>query len=117
TQPLEFLAGELYAFPERPPLSSHDLRSQGTEQISYSVVGRGTVLLVFGLFFAALFVAVIALGRKGTLEHAGWLGPILALAVAAVFIGVGKVRRDAIPPTVAVAQIIDALAGRDEVQA
>ena len=50
-------------------MSSDDLRSQVTEQISYSVVGRGTVLLVFGLFFAALFVAVIVTpGMKAPVE-------------------------------------------------
>jgi hypothetical protein len=115
--PFEYLAEELHESPERPPLSADELRSYVTQQVSYSVVGRGTVLLVFGSFFLALTVGTIALGKKGLLEHMGWLGPVLAIGGAAVFIGVGAVTRGAVPPTVAVAQVVDAVPGVDETQA
>jgi hypothetical protein len=115
--PFEFLADELHPPPERPPLTPDDLRSYVTEQISYSVIGRNTVLLVFGLFFLVLTVATATLGKKRLMEHLGWLGPTLALGVAAVFVGLGDLSRSAVPPTVAVAQIVDAVSGLDEVQA
>jgi hypothetical protein len=114
--PFEFLADELHSRPERPPLAADDLRSYVTEQISYSVVGRHTVLLVFGLFFLALTVAAVALGQKGLLEHLGWLGPALALGAAGVFILLGELSRGAVPPTLAVAQVVDAVPGIDELQ-
>jgi hypothetical protein len=115
--PFEFVADELNARRERPPLAADDLRAYVTEQISYSVVRRDTVWLVFGLFFLALTAAAVALGRKRLLEHLGWLGPTLALGAAAVFVGLGGLSRGAVPPTVAVAQLVDALPGLDEVQA
>jgi hypothetical protein len=114
--PFEFLAGELHPRPERPPFPADVLRSYVTEQISYSVVGRGTVLLVFGLLFLLLTAATIALGRRGWLEHLGWLGPALSVGAAVVFVGLGRLSRGAVPPTVAVAQIVDAVPGLDEVQ-
>jgi hypothetical protein len=114
--PFEYLAEELHESTERPPLAAEELRSYVTEQVSYSVVGRGTVVVVFGLFFLALLGATVALGRKRLLEHLGWLGPALAVAAAAVFVGVGVRTRGAVPPTVAVAQVVDAVPGLDEVQ-
>jgi hypothetical protein len=114
--PFEFLADELHPRLERPPLAADDLRSYVTEQISYSVVRRNTVLLVFGSFFLVMVVATGALGRKGLLEHLGWLGPVLALGAAGVFVGLGQLSRGAVPPTLAVAQIVDAVPGVDEVQ-
>jgi hypothetical protein len=115
--PLEFLADELQPRPERPPFAADDLRAFVTEQVSYSVSGRGTVLLVFGLFFLVLGAAAVALGRKRALEHLGWLGPALALGAAGAFVVLGEQSRGAVPPTVAVAQIVDAEPGQDEVQA
>jgi hypothetical protein len=114
--PFEFLADELHSRPERPPLATDDLRSAVNEQISYSVIGRDTVLLVFGLFFLVLTVAAVVLGRKGLLEHLGWLGPVLALGATAVFVVLGERSRGAVPPTVAVVQVVDAVPGLDEVQ-
>jgi hypothetical protein len=116
SMPFEFLADELHQRPERPPLTADDLRSYVTEQISYSVVGRNTVLLVFGLFFLGLIVATVALVRRGSLEHLGWLGPTLALGATGSFVGLGELSRGAVPPTVAMAQIVDAVPGLDEVQ-
>jgi hypothetical protein len=117
TAPFEFLATELAAPAERPPLAGDDLRAYVTEQISYSVVSRDTVLVVFGGFFLLLIAAAVVLGRRGRLEHLGWIGPALALGAAATFVGLGDRSRGAVPPTVALAQVVDALSGLDEAQA
>lgn len=109
--PLEFLVPELHPQPERSPLSTDDLRSYVTEQISYAVVGRRSILLIFGGLFLALATAAISLRRRGWLEHLGWLGPTLAMGAGGVFVGLGAVSRGAVPPTVAVAQIVDAVPG------
>lgn len=115
--PLEFLAGELHLQrPERPPFTEEELRTQVAEQISYSVVKRATVFLVFGAFFLVLIGLTAALGRKLLLEHMGWLGPVLALGTAGVFIILGERSRSAVPPTVAVVQIADAVPGLNEVE-
>src|SRR5262249_14799940 len=102
--------------PERPPLTQDDLRSYVTDQIGYSVVGRKAVLLVFGSLFLALTAATVILARLGRLAHLGWLGPGLALGAGIAFVGLGDRSRAAVPPTVAVAQLVDAVPGVDEVQ-
>src|SRR5262249_36392598 len=114
--PFEFLASELHPPPERPTISADDLRAYVTEEISYSVVPRDTVLLVFGFFFLGLAIVSVVLGRKGSLEHLGWLGPALALGAVGVFVGLGEWSRGAVPPTLAVAQLVDAVPGVDHVQ-
>src|SRR5262249_27517704 len=106
--PFEFLALEMHPDPERPLLSPEDLRSYVIQEVSYSVVGRDTLLLVFGVFFLMLAVAGVALGRRGLLEHLGWLGPALALGAAGVFVALGEWSLSAVPATVAVAQILNA---------
>src|SRR5207248_1514243 len=85
--PFDALSDELQPRPERPPFAADELRNYVSEQIGYSVVGRETVLLVFGLLFLGLAAATVGLSRKGLLEHLGWLGPALALGGAGVFIG------------------------------
>src|SRR5262249_25409174 len=65
-----------------------------------------------GLLFGALAVAAVALGRKGRLEHLGWLGPAVALLATGVLVGVGRVSRAAVTPTVAGAQIVEGIPGR-----
>jgi hypothetical protein len=115
--PFEFLAREMHPDPERPLLSTEDLRSYVIQQVSYSVVGRDTLLLVFGVFFLVLTVASVALDRRRLLEHLGWLGPALALAAAGVLIALGESSRNAVPATVAVAQILDAEPGINDVPA
>lgn len=114
--PFEFLAAELHPSPERPAFTENELRDSVLGQISYSVVGRSTLLGVFGLLFVALAVAAVVLGRKRGLEHLGWLGPALALGAAGVFLGLGQMSRTALPPTVATTQIVEAVPGLDEVQ-
>jgi hypothetical protein len=113
--PFEFLATELHPRHEGPALTADELRSYVTDQISYRVVTRNKVLLVFGLFFLILAIASVAFAKKAWLEHLGWLGPALALVAAGVFVGIGERSRGAVPPTVAVAQIVDAIPGQDEV--
>lgn len=115
--PFEFVAGELHPRPERALLPADALRSYVTNQIGYTVVRRDTTLFVFGLFLLALTGAVLALGRRGWLEHLGWLGPALALGAAGVFVALGEMSRNAVPPTVAVAQLVTAVPGVEEAQA
>jgi hypothetical protein len=114
--PFEFLAAELHPRPERPAFTADDLRTHVTEQIGYAVVGRNAVLLIFSLFFLVLTFAATVLGRGSGLEHLGWVGPALALGAAALFVGLAARSRAAVPPTVAVVQVVDALPGLNEVQ-
>ena len=117
TMSFQYLGDELQAPPERPPIAAEILGTYVTDQISYQVVNRRLVLLVFGLFFGGLVSLSVILARKGFLEHLGWLGPVLAVGAAAAFVELGMHARGAVPPTVAVAQIVDAVSGTDVAQA
>jgi hypothetical protein len=86
-----------------------------TEEIGYAIVGRGTVLLIFGVFAAGvLALAMLGLwSRKRT--WLGWAAPSAALLIAGAFLVLGEMARRAAPPTVAYAQVLNAVAGTDEI--
>jgi hypothetical protein len=111
---MEVMAAELYPPPEEDPIPAEAFRTPLAEEIGYAVVGRGTVLLVFGAFLAAVLAAGLALRRSRRPELLGWLGPAAALGAGAAFLVLGEWSRRAVPPTVAVAQIVDAVSGTDE---
>ncbi len=104
--PTDFLAQEVLLNVDRPLFAPGDFQPYVSSQISYEVVSRTNVLLVFGLLFLGLIAAFSILGRKQVLEHMGWLAPALALGAAATFLWLGERARSAVPPTVAVAQTI-----------
>jgi hypothetical protein len=85
-----------------------------TEEIGYAVPRRLTVLAIFGGFLTAALAVGIALRKSRWREMMGWLGPAAALGAAGVFLGMAEVSRRAAPPTVAVAQVVDAVAGQEE---
>jgi hypothetical protein len=86
-----------------------------TEEIGYTVVTRSTIGLILAGFLLATLALGILLRRSRRPELLSWLPPAAALATAAVFVVLGEVSRRAAPPTVAVGQVVDAVAGSDEV--
>jgi hypothetical protein len=94
------------------PLES--LRPLVVADIGYAVLGRGTVALVFALFLLVALALGIAMRRSPRRTLLGWIGPMTALGAAAVFVVLGASSRQATPPTVAVAQIVDAVPDADE---
>jgi hypothetical protein len=112
-EPLSAVATEL-CVPDDDLFRGASLRPLLTEEIGYAVVGRGTVALVFGAALLAATAVGFALRRLRRRELLGWLGPAAALAAAAVLAALGESSRRAAPPTVAVAQIIDAVPSADE---
>jgi hypothetical protein len=85
-----------------------------TEEIGYAIVGRGTVLAIF----VVLAAGILGLTLLGVwLQKPAWLGwaaPAAALVAAGVFLVIGEMARRAAPPTVAFVQVLDAVAGTDE---
>lgn len=112
--PLEDLALELQPQRSQPAFQMQSFEPMLTEEIGYSVVPRGTVVLVFGAALLAGLVAGVVLRRTHRPELLGWLGPAAALGAAGVFLGVGEVSRRAAPPTIAVGEILDAVSGKEE---
>ncbi len=97
----------------RPVLGDEAMRAFVIDQISYQVIDRQWVLLVFGSLFLGLTAGVVLLKRKTLLEHLGWIGPCLALIASLAFILMGTKSRGAVPPTVAMLQLVDAVPGAD----
>jgi hypothetical protein len=75
------------------------------------------VALVFGGFLAGALALGFALRRSSRPELLGWLGPAAALGAAAAFVALGESSRRAAAPTVAVAQVVEGVAGVPEAAA
>jgi hypothetical protein len=84
-----------------------------TAEIGYSVLPRGTVVLVFGAALLAAVGAGVALRGVRRRELIGWLGPAAALGATAAFVVLGEISRRAVPPTVAAAQVVQAVPGKE----
>jgi hypothetical protein len=112
--PLEDLGLELQPQRNQPAFQVQAFEPMLTEEIGYSVVPRGTVVLVFGAALLAALVAGVVLRRTHRPELLGWLGPAVALGAAGVFLGIGEVSRRAAPPTIAIGEILDAVSGKEE---
>jgi hypothetical protein len=113
TPPLDLLIDELHP-PQKNPLPDEAFRPLLTEEIGYSVVGRGTAALVFAAFLGVTLALVLVLRRSRRRELLGWVGPAAALGATAAFVALGFASRRAVPPTVAVAQVVEAVPGTEE---
>lgn len=111
---LNDLAEPLHHQTSATPLAIESFEPMLTEEIGYSVVGRGTVVLVFGVFLLAVLLLGIGLRHARRPELLGWLAPAAALAAMSVFLVAGETSRRTVPPTVAVAQVIDAVPDKEE---
>ncbi len=75
---------------------------------------RGTIALVLGVSLLAALALGIGLRKASRPELLGWLGPAAALGATGVFLALGEASRRAAPATLAVAQVVDAVSGKEE---
>jgi hypothetical protein len=96
------------------PVRIEDIRPALQDEIGYTIIDRGTVALVFaGFLVGALALGLVVL-RWQRLQLMGWLAPAAALGIAGAFFALGERSRQAAEPTLAVAQIVDAVSGQEE---
>jgi len=100
--------------PDEPSFRVESFQPLLTQEIGYAVVGRGTVVLIFGVFLLSALGVGIGLRKSRWRDLTGWLGPAMALVAAGVLLGLAEASRRAAPPTVAVAQVIEAVSGKEE---
>jgi hypothetical protein len=112
--PLEDLGWELHHRDNVVPFPVEAFRPLLIEEIGYSVLDRGAVVLVFGVFLLAVLALGIGLRQSRRPELLGWLAPAAALAATSIFVVLGEISRRAAPPTVGVAQVVDAVSGKEE---
>ena len=84
------------------------------EYVGYGIPSRYLVGGLLAGFCLLLVLTGIGLWRIRKLEWLGAAGPVLALLVSGVLIGLGQARRQAVPPTAASLQYIQAVHGSDD---
>jgi hypothetical protein len=104
---LEVLADEFQPNTTQAPFDVTKFEKMLVEDIGYSVPGRTTVGLILGGFLVGTLVLGVVLRWSGRAEWLGWLVPLAATAAAALFLMLGWRSRQSVPPTLAVAQIVD----------
>lgn len=105
-RPLTELATWFQKDERMEPLRPQAFESFLTEQIGYEIVSRKSVMLVFGVFLAALLLNGVVLAKRGALEHLGWIAAMLAVAATVALIVIGRSNQGAVPLTVAQGQFI-----------
>ncbi|MDE0734801.1 MAG: hypothetical protein OSB47_03205 [Pirellulaceae bacterium] len=106
TLPLQQLAERF--FNESTPSSwgEENFQQYVGEQIGYQIVTREWVIVILSSFCGLLLLSGLWLMRAGHLERLLWIGPVAALCTAGVLSVLGKMSRESVPSSVAVAQWI-----------
>lgn len=112
TDAMHELIGELR--PADHPFTAEDLRGPLTDEIGYAVPGRAPVAAVLAAFVAALVGVAVVIRRARRTEVVGLLIPAAAVAAGGLFVAVGHQSRHAIPPTVALAETVEAIPSTGE---
>jgi hypothetical protein len=117
SQPLERLAVEIAAEPEKGGFRPDDFTPLLATQIGYSVPSWRTAAGVMAGFVAVLIGGGLFARRMPRPELYGWLGPAAALAATGAFVLLGLSSRQAVPPTEGVAAVYIADPGNGEAAA
>jgi hypothetical protein len=112
--PLQLVAEELHLPQAEDPFRAELFRPLLIEEIGYSVPSRLTVGLVFLSFVLGALLLGVVLRRAGWPTVQGWLAPAAALVIGLGFLTAGKWSRRGAAPTVAVAEIVEAVDGKEE---
>ena len=86
------------------------------EYVGYAIPSR-TMVLGMLLGFSTLLLGLGTwLRRRSQLELLGAIGPAIALGISAILVLLGRQQRNAVPPTVAHLQFVQAIPGTDDVR-
>lgn len=113
TDSMHELIGELK--PVDHPFTTEDLRGPLTDEIGYAVPGRMPVATILAAFVASLIGIAVVIRRSRRTEVVGWLIPAAAVVAGGLFVTFGRQSRHAIPPTVAIAETVEAIPATGEV--
>ena len=114
TQPMNEFATDFFSKREPELLPQTALEPQVREYVGYSIPSWNVIVgALFG--FAILLLALgLLLLRMGRLEHLGWIGSLMAIAVSVLLLSIGRAHRHGIPGTVASVQLVQAIKGTDD---
>lgn len=106
TDPMRRLTDRLFRSDPPPALPASLQGDYLTERIGYRIPDRGVVLMILLGFCGSIGVFGGILIRRQRLEHLAWLTILAALLSAGSVVGMGWTGRQAVPPTVAQAQLV-----------
>ena len=102
---------------EQSNLPTDLLKEVLSQEIGYEVLKRSSAIAIFGVFLLALLVGGFAVRRSVRPERMVWIVPAIAVATATVFVAIGQSSRQAVPPTIGIVEIVDAVPGSKEAAA
>lgn len=114
-EPLRQLAFAFLKRKEGPLLDAQVFGPLLAGQVGHRVISRATVMTVLGTFCLTLGAAAWWLSRKNSIASLGWIGPAAALSAALLLILLGSWTHGQVPPTAAVAQLVEVTPAAEEV--
>jgi hypothetical protein len=81
------------------------------DDVGYTVVGRGTALVVLGAFVGALALGFAALRRSRRPALAGWAIPLSAALACGALVALGERARRSVPAAVGVSALVEVSPG------
>lgn len=114
TLPMVSVADEFFRLREPQLLKATSVEPQVNEYIGYSVLSWWLIVGTLLGFSVAVVVIGLLLLRFGCLERLLWMGSAVAIMVSLFLIQAGRTNRQAISPTLASVQLIQAIPGTDD---
>ena len=106
-----FLSSELHPPVESDPMPPEVFQSMLSEEIGYQIVDRRSAAIILVGFVVALTVIGLGLRRTRRPELAVLLLPVAAALASVLFVFLGERSRRSIPPTIAIAGLVDPTLG------
>lgn len=114
TDSMEDFGYQMYSEPnQQPEIFSSTVERGLVNRIGYKVLSRTTVITVLGIYTFLLFSTGILLLKKRKLEWLFYIGPVMAISAALIFLIFGMRNKASAPPTVASLQIVETAAGTE----
>jgi hypothetical protein len=111
------LLGDLVPSVEPDPFPPESFVPLLLDDVGYTVVGRGTALLILSAFVVALAFGFAAVRRSRRPGLAGWAIPLSAVLACATLVALGELKRRSVPPAVGVAALVEVVPGTDRATA
>lgn len=112
--PMGELAAAFLAPRKAAPLAPTALEPIVQEYVGYAIPPRWLIVGLLAGFSGILALGGVWLWRIGRLEWLGGLGPVLAIVISLVLVGIGRQQRQAVPATAANLQFVQTIQGTDD---
>jgi hypothetical protein len=111
---MDALTQELQPPAEANPFAPGAFESLLTSEIGYEIIGVGTAATIFAGFVIVVLTFGVLLRRSHHFGLFCCLGPAAAAIATTAFLSLGETSRRALPPTVAVTELVDVVPGAQE---